>query len=386
MKQAYKLELKHLKTCLIGDDKLNVTFPHLGSSYLAVKSIMDSLEIPYIIPVLNNKNSMDTGCEGSPEEICLPFKLMLGNLINAAQKGADTVIIPGSCGPCRFGEYCEVLENLLVSKGFDLDFIVIDNPAEIGKREFISRISKITKVSSKSKFEKLNAALNGYKIIKLVEKLDSYAKYLSGYEINPGECLNIIKNCKADALNSKSANAMINIFNKNINMLKNIKIDKNKNPLKIAIIGEIYTIIEPYSNMNIEEKLMQHGVSVVRRITPLWWLKDTLLSPIGLNSIKINKAAEKYIPYAIGGYSRECIGETVLASKEGCDGAIQIFPMGCMPEIVSKSILPTVSRDLKIPVMSLIMDEITGEAGYDTRIEAFIDLLERRKNNVLLRS
>jgi len=26
---------------------------------------------------------------------------------------------------------------------------------------------------------------------------------------------------------------------------------------------------------------------------------------------------------------------------------------------------------------------MTGEAGYTTRIEAFLDLLERRKNNVL---
>jgi len=33
--------------------------------------------------------------------------------------------------------------------------------------------------------------------------------------------------------------------------------------------------------------------------------------------------------------------------------------------------------------MTLIVDEMTGEAGYITRIEAFIDMLERRKNNVL---
>ncbi len=33
--------------------------------------------------------------------------------------------------------------------------------------------------------------------------------------------------------------------------------------------------------------------------------------------------------------------------------------------------------------MSLVVDEMTGEAGYSTRIEAFIDLLERREDNVL---
>jgi predicted nucleotide-binding protein (sugar kinase/HSP70/actin superfamily) len=34
----------------------------------------------------------------------------------------------------------------------------------------------------------------------------------------------------------------------------------------------------------------------------------------------------------------------------------------------------------------LVVDEMTGEAGYVTRIEAFIDMLERRKENALSRS
>ena len=28
---------------------------------------------------------------------------MIGNYIQAIEKGADTVILPGSCGPCRLG-------------------------------------------------------------------------------------------------------------------------------------------------------------------------------------------------------------------------------------------------------------------------------------------
>ncbi len=59
--------------------------------------------------------------------------------------------------------------------------------------------------------------------------------------------------------------------------------------------------------------------------------------------------------------------------------------MGCMPEIVSKSILPKISRDKDFPILTLVVDEMTGEAGYVTRIEAFVDLLERRKDNVLSR-
>lgn len=32
-----------------------------------------------------------------------------------------------------------------------------------------------------------------------------------------------------------------------------------------------------------------------------------------------------------------------------------------------------------MPILTLLIDEMTGEAGYITRIEAFIDMLKRRR-------
>jgi len=75
----------------------------------------------------------------------------------------------------------------------------------------------------------------------------------------------------------------------------------------------------------------------------------------------------------------ETIGKAVQFNQEGCDGLIQVAPFTCMPEIVSKSILPSVSYDLGIPAMSLFLDEHSGEGGFQTRLEAFCDLLARRK-------
>jgi predicted nucleotide-binding protein (sugar kinase/HSP70/actin superfamily) len=54
-----------------------------------------------------------------------------------------------------------------------------------------------------------------------------------------------------------------------------------------------------------------------------------------------------------------------------------------MPEIVAKSILNIVSKDFNFPIMTLILDEMTGEAGYMTRLEAFVDLLQRRREETL---
>ena len=50
-----------------------------------------------------------------------------------------------------------------------------------------------------------------------------------------------------------------------------------------------------------------------------------------------------------------------------------------MPEIMSQNIFPAMRENCEIPILPLILDEQTGRAGYITRIEAFVDLMRRRK-------
>ena len=40
-------------------------------------------------------------------------------------------------------------------------------------------------------------------------------------------------------------------------------------------------------------------------------------------------------------------------------------------------------ENCEIPILTLIMDEQTGKAGYITRLEAFTDLMRRRKRKKL---
>lgn len=360
-----------------------ITFPHLGNSAFAAKAIFDDLGIDYILPPVSSRTSLEIGSYHAPEEICLPFKIMLGSFIQSIEKGADTILIPGSCGPCRYGEYCELHMKILKKLGYNVEFIVLDQPGDIGFQELLNRINKISLKSSKSNREKINALINGYRVINLIDKIEQKAKIKSGYELNSGECKRLFNECKRECVLTKKSNEMILLLKKYNNLLDNVVLNKSKNPLRIAIIGEIYTLLEPFSNLYIEDRLMDFGVSSKRFLYPSWWVKDAALSPINLNSLDIKKASKKYLPYYIGGFGRECVGEAVLAKKQGFHGAIQILPMGCMPEIVSKSILPTISKDEDFPIMTLVVDEMTGEGGYETRIEAFLDLLERREFNVL---
>lgn len=62
------------------------------------------------------------------------------------------------------------------------------------------------------------------------------------------------------------------------------------------------------------------------------------------------------------------------------DGVIHLFPFTYMPEIVAQGIPTKNSAKRYLPVLSLIVSELTGEAGMGTRVEAFLDLFMERKS------
>lgn len=364
---------------------MKVTFPHMGSVYIAAKALFDGLGVDYVIPPLNSKTALEIGSLYSPEEICLPFKIMIGNYIQAIEQGADTVIITGSCGPCRFGEYCEMQMKLLKRLGYQVDFIVVDAPKCIGFKELMARLSKLTASSPKSAGQQWRALIQALRVMNLLDAIEAKAHEKAGYEKVRGTCKRLLHECRREAYRCRTPEEMIRCLRDYDRRMDEIPFDDSANPIRIAIIGEIYTIIEPFSNLYIEDKLMDYGISTKRMMTPSWWVGNTALSPLKLNSPGIRIASRDYLPYYIGGHARECVGEAVLSWKNGFDGAIQIFPMGCMPEIVSKAILPTIARDKDFPILSLVVDEMTGEAGYVTRLEAFADMLERRRMHAVSR-
>jgi predicted nucleotide-binding protein (sugar kinase/HSP70/actin superfamily) len=74
------------------------------------------------------------------------------------------------------------------------------------------------------------------------------------------------------------------------------------------------------------------------------------------------------------------VGCTVGFARRNYDGVIQLAPLTCMPEIVAHSIFPALTRDYKIPLLTFYLDEHSGEAGIQTRLEAFIDLIEAQRS------
>ncbi|HEY9059782.1 MAG TPA: CoA protein activase [Pseudobacteroides sp.] len=357
---------------------MKLTFPHMGNTYIPVKAMLDDLGVNCIIPPFNNKKALEIGTKLAPELACLPLKINLGNFIQAYEMGADSILMTGGCGPCRFGYYCEMHREILSDMGVDMKVITLDIPGN-DYNKLLNNVREIT--GGLNIYKILKAVKNTVEVSKKVDELERLTFKIRPREIHKGATDKIYRSFLYSILKIKGSRNIKKHIDKARNKLLEIQTDKEMKPIRVGIVGEIYTTNDPYSNLYIESRLGNEGIEVTRPVTVSGWIIDHMIKKaLHLKGDeRYKEAAKPYLGTMIGGHSQETIGNTVLFAKDGYDGVVQIFPLGCMPEIVSESILPSIERDFKIPVMSLIIDEMTGEAGYMTRVEAFIDLLKRRR-------
>ena len=153
--------------------------------------------------------------------------------------------------------------------------------------------------------------------------------------------------------------------------------------MHVDLTGEIFLVLDYFSNQNIERELGKLGVQTRRSLTVGSFLKDAIIPKIfrkGETHLqRAFRMAKPYLMRDIGGDALECVSDVAWAHENNKDGIIHISPFTCMPEIMSQNIFPSMRENCNIPILTLIMDEQSGKAGYITRLEAFVDLMRRRK-------
>lgn len=357
---------------------MKVTFPHMGNQYVATKVLLEELGVDVVVPPQCSKDTLNIGVKYSPESICLPLKVNMGNYIESINMGANTIVITGSCGPCRFGYYSILQKEILGEIGYDVDIILLDPPQGDYKR-FLNSIFKLTQTKNPYKIGK--ALKRAVTVLNAIDDFEDTAYYKRPREKVEGSVNKYYDEFHKEVRSLYGYKEVLGLIKDTKEKILSVEEDSSRDILKIGVIGEIYTIIEPFVNLDVEKKLGSLGVEIDKSLKVSRWLKEHLfLNPFGLTSEKETwQGADPYLKTMIGGHARETIGYAVNYAKAGFDGIVQIYPLTCMPEIVAQSILPTIEKDYNIPYLCLIVDEMTGEAGYMTRLEAFVDLLRRRK-------
>ena len=356
---------------------LKATFPHLGNFYIPLKSFLSELGLEPVAPPLTSQRTVALGTRMSPEFACLPLKITLGNFIEAIDAGAECVFMVGGGGPCRLGYYGEVQREILHENGYGADFIVLEAPQDQpGKmREVIRRY-----IPRRKPHDFFRAFQIFWRKARAIDCFDLEVNKVRPFAADPGACTELQTRFYLEVDNASSIAAIQTVYKESVIKLNELsKRDPTFVPL-LLLIGEIYMVLEPRVNFQIERTLGSMGVDVRRTIYITDWIKENFLLRYIQPSFQKKRllTAKPYLKNPVGGHGLESVAHMVESGVNRYDGVIHLAPFTCMPEIVAMQIFPGVSKELSIPVLSLIIDEHSAEAGIQTKLEAFTDLLAFR--------
>ena len=102
---------------------MKVCTPHMGTVYVPLKALIEGLGAEMIVPPPCSRRTLSLGTQYSPEFVCLPYKLVIGNFIEGLEMGADTLVMVEGDRICRLGYYMRVMEGALCDLGHDFRLI-----------------------------------------------------------------------------------------------------------------------------------------------------------------------------------------------------------------------------------------------------------------------
>ncbi|NLW16091.1 MAG: hypothetical protein GX033_00235 [Firmicutes bacterium] len=130
----------------------------------------------------------------------------------------------------------------------------------------------------------------------------------------------------------------------------------------VAVIGHPYNLYDSYTNLRVVERLLQRGYRVLTpQMLPVKYLRQAnaqLRKPLFWSSGRVVFGAGAH-----------------YATRPDVIGIIHLASFGCGLESLIIELVQRVAIKNDKPFLLLTMDEHTGEAGVETRLEAFLDML-----------
>ncbi|MFC1900475.1 acyl-CoA dehydratase activase-related protein [Chloroflexota bacterium] len=135
---------------------------------------------------------------------------------------------------------------------------------------------------------------------------------------------------------------------------------------EIALIGHPYLLYDEYITHRLITRLKQAGYRVV--------------TPEMITANRLESAINSLTGGSYWTYEEEVVGAGGHYLQSEADGVIGIMAFGCGPDSLMMDAVRrhSIVNDSK-PFMCLTIDEHTAEAGIVTRLEAFLDMIQRRK-------
>ncbi|APC08543.1 hypothetical protein MTJW_13840 [Moorella thermoacetica] len=137
-------------------------------------------------------------------------------------------------------------------------------------------------------------------------------------------------------------------------------------PLAVGLVGHNYLLHDRYLGMDIAGKVTRLGGRVI--------LPENFAPELGEAACR---RLPKRLYWTLG---RKIMGTVIyLMEQEEVAGLIHLTAFGCGPDSLVGDLAERYAHRHGKPFLLLTLDEHTGEAGVETRLEAFMDMLARRR-------
>ena len=351
-------------------EKKKISFPMIARYNYAIRYFVEQgLEQTYVMQPRMTKRTMELGAKYAPDMVCTPFKTILGSMIESLEAGADTLLM--SMGYCRLGYYGELAEQILRDLGYSFGYINFAEYTTGKNKDYLKALKKLCPDISPVRSLKY-----GMEALKMIEDIDDIeARYYEncGFETEKGAFRNALRRFYRDMSQANSLKDIQAGYNRCREAFDTVPLNKGPRPLRVGLVGEYFTIMDEFSNLDLEQTLADMGVEVHR------WMNLTNRNLHYPGEKNLHVRIQDYCTYEMGPTSTANIWYAKKCAEEGYDGIVHLKSAGCTPEIDVMPVLQRIGEEYKIPILYLTYDTQTGSAGLMTRLEAFYDMIEMRK-------
>jgi len=354
-------------------------------------------------------------------EECFPEIVTLGAFLKVVEDrefdpDKTAFLLPTANGPCRFGQYRQVMQEVLSQKG--LDDVMVISPTSAngyeGMGEYAGELSRLA----------WWALVCGDAIRKLLLQTRPYETTPGDTDRVHDESLDavcgVIERRDID-LKSKIPK-MVEVMDQITGRFSAIPADYSKDKPLVGVIGEIYCRLDNFANSSLIRRIERFGGEAwLAPITEWFWYTNfmhkhdlklagrrfsgEMLGVIIKNKFQVSdehkllapmharfegydepesiarmlEPAKPYLPYwgSLGEMVLN-VGGSIHMYEAGADGIVDISPFTCMNGIVSEAVYPKVSEDHdNMPIRIFYFDGTEGD--YDRDVEIFLELASTYK-------
>lgn len=281
---------------------------------------------------------LDEGTKSCVAEACLPVKIFYGHVMNIKDK-VDYLFIPRFTSISKkeyicpkFGGLPDMIRNSIKDLPPLIDTEINLRKSEKNARKAAMEIGRFF-TKDERKIE------NAYK-----KALESFGEFKA--------------KVKQGVLPS-------DILDKKLNVIKK----SNEPELNIAVIGHVYNLYDSFINMDMIDKLRKRGAKIIT---------------VDMVEDEIIKRNAGLLPKKMfWNFGSRAYGSSLhFLEREDIDGIIYLMSFGCgVDSFVCDLAERKIRKTKDIPFIVLTLDEHSGEAGMDTRLDAFIDMIRWRYKN-----